>query len=563
MVRRTKDKWLKASLFLIVLAAVNIASSYVYKRFDFTLEKRFTLHPKSKAVLAKADQEITVTVFLDGNLPAAFKRLKNATSDLLNDYKANSGVKIKVVFTDPLEGLDQQAQDTVLQNLYSIGIEPTNLNIKNEAGFTQKTVFPMAVVQAGERQVPVKLLQNLDAAGNYEQNINNSIQNLEYVFSSAIKKVNTGENPRIGFTEGNGEPADPYLSDAMKSLSDSYEVGRVDLNLISKQGLDKLKVLFITKPQKEFSEALKYKINYFVMNGGRIVWSIDQVSADLDSLKGKGQQLAFNNKLNLDDMLFMYGARINYNLVADLNCAEIPLAMGGGGGQQSDIQMAPWVYYPVLIPGTSPGLVKNIDGIRTEFLSTIDTIGVKGVRKTVLLHTSPYHIEHNTPEVLSLQIVAETPEQRKYIHPPAIAAVLLEGSFPSVFLSRQVPAGITEDFSSGALSKPTKMIVIGDGDIFRNQVSGRDGSVFPLGFDRYTQRNFGNKAFLLNIADYLSSDDNLIDLRNKEVRVRLLDKQLLRDEKLKWQLINVITPLLLLISFAIFQHYYRKYKYAR
>ncbi|WP_246101747.1 gliding motility-associated ABC transporter substrate-binding protein GldG [Pedobacter westerhofensis] len=554
---------MKAVLFIIALAGLNIASSYIYTRFDFTGEKRFTLNPKTKAVLAKADKEVTVTVFLDGNLPAAFKRLKNAASNLLNDYKANAAVKIKVVFTDPLEGLDQQAQDTVLRNLYSNGIEPTNLNIKNDAGFTQKTVFPMAVVQAGNRQVPVKLLQNLDAAGNYEQNINNSIQNLEYVFSSAIKKVTTGENPRIGFTEGNGEPADPYLSDAIRSLSDSYEVGRVDLNLISKEGLDKLKILFITKPQKEFSEALKYKINYFVMNGGRIVWSIDQVSADLDSLKGKGQQLAFNNKLNLDDMLFMYGARVNYNLVADLNCAEIPLAMGGAAGRQRDIQMAPWIYYPVLLPDVSSSLVKNIDGIRTEFLSTVDTIGVKGVRKTVLLHTSPYHIEHNTPEVLSLQVVAETPDQRQYLHPPKSTAVLLEGSFPSVFLNRQPPAGISEDFSSGALSKPTKMIVIGDGDIFRNQVSGRDGSVFPLGFDRYTQRNFGNKAFLLNIADYLSSDDNLIDLRNKEVRVRLLDKQRLRGEKLKWQLINVIVPLLLLISFAIFQHYYRKYKYAR
>jgi len=563
MVNSGNNNLLKPILFIIVLAGLNIAARYIYMRFDFTLDKRFTLHPKSKEVLAKADKQITVTVFLDGTLPAAFKRLKNATSDLLNDYKANSGLKIKVVFTDPLEGLDQQAQDTVLQNLYAIGIEPTSLNIKNDAGFTQKTVFPMAIVQAGDRQVPVKLLQNLDAAGNYEQNINNSIQNLEYVFTSAIKKVSTGENPRIGFTEGNGEPADPYLSDAMKSLSDSYEVGRVDLNVISKQGLDKLKVLFITKPQKEFSEALKYKINYFVMNGGRIVWSLDQVSADLDSLKGKGQQLAFNNKLNLDDMLFMYGARINYNLVADLNCAEIPLAMGGGGGQQRDIQMAPWVYYPVLVPQASVSLVKNIDGIRTEFLSTVDTIGLKGVRKTVLLQTSPYHIEHNTPEVLSLQSIADAPDQRLYLHPPKNAAVLLEGSFPSVFLNRQVPAGITENFSSGPLSKPTKMIVIGDGDIFRNQVSGRDGSVFPLGFDRYTQRNFGNKALLLNIADYLSSDDNLIDLRNKEVRVRLLDKQLLRAEKSEWQLINLILPLLLLISFAIFQHYYRKYKYTR
>jgi len=561
MVTVLKKYWAQAAGFAVLLALLNIAAQYAYTRFDFTRERRFTLNPKTKEVLAKANQPVNITVFLNGDLPSAFKRLQRATSDLLNDYKANSSVKIKVVFTDPLEGLAQEEQDTVVQHLYQIGIEPTSLNVKNEAGFTQKNIFPMAIVQSGDKQIPVKLLQTLNAAGGYEENINNSIQNLEYVFSSAIKKVTTGENPRIGFTEGNGEPADVYLSDAMKSLSDSYEVGRVDLNLISKQGLDKLKILFITKPQKELSEAVKYKINYFVMNGGRVVWSIDQVSADLDSLQGSGEQLAFNNKLNLDDMLFMYGARINYNLITDLNCAEIPVAMGGG--QQKDIQMAPWIYYPVLIPDTSVSLVKNIDGIRTEFLSSVDTIGVRGVRKTVILRSSDFNLVYSTPKVLSLQTIAVAPDQRAYAHPPQNAALLLEGSFPSVFLNRAVPAGITENYPLPAESKSTKMIVIGDGDIFKNQVSSRDGSVFPLGFDRYTQRTFGNKALLLNIADYLSSDDNLIELRNKQVRIRLLDKQLLREGKTKWQLINLILPLLLLISFAIFQHYYRKYKYAR
>ena len=561
MVTVLKKYWAQAAGFAVLLALLNIAAQYAYTRFDFTRERRFTLNPKTKEVLANANQQINITVFLNGDLPSAFKRLQHATSDLLNDYKANSSVKIKVVFTDPTAGLSQEEQDTVVQHLYQIGIEPTSLNVKNEAGFTQKNIFPMAIVQSGDKQIPVKLLQTLNAAGGYEENINNSIQNLEYVFSSAIKKVTTGENPRIGFTEGNGEPADVYLSDAMKSLSDSYEVGRVDLNLISKQGLDKLKILFITKPQKELSEAVKYKINYFVMNGGRVVWSIDQVSADLDSLQGSGEQLAFNNKLNLDDMLFMYGARINYNLITDLNCAEIPVAMGGG--QQKDIQMAPWIYYPVLIPDTSVSLVKNIDGIRTEFLSSVDTIGVRGVRKTVILRSSDFNLVYSTPKVLSLQTIAVAPDQRAYAHPPQNAAVLLEGSFPSVFLNRAVPAGITENYPLPAESKSTKMIVIGDGDIFKNQVSSRDGSVFPLGFDRYTQRTFGNKALLLNIADYLSSDDNLIELRNKQVRIRLLDKQLLREGKTKWQLINLILPLLLLISFAIFQHYYRKYKYAR
>ncbi|MEJ2901807.1 gliding motility-associated ABC transporter substrate-binding protein GldG [Pedobacter panaciterrae] len=542
------------------LILLNVVSQYVYTRIDFTKEKRFTLTPKSKTILKEAKKPITITIFLEGDLPAAFKRLRNAAKDLLTDYKAYAGTDINVEFVDPISGLSAAEQDTVINHLYQVGIEPTTLNIKNDNGFAQKTIFPMAMVEGNGNQLALKLLQNLDASGNYEENINNSIQNLEYVFTSAIQKVLSGQHPRIGFTEGNGELSDLLLNDAIKSLSDSYDVGRVNLNQIDKAGLDKLKLLIIAKPEKEFTEAEKYKINYFVMNGGRVVWSIDQVSASLDSLRGAGEQLAFNKKLNLDDMLFIYGARINYDLIADANCAEIPLSMGG---QQGQIQMAPWVFYPILMPDTANSLVKNMDGIRSEFVSTVDTIGVKGVNKKVILQSSAYNKVHHTPKMLSLQMVAEQPDPREYASVQRTVGVLLEGKFQSVFLNRSAPAGITEQYSVPAESKATKMIVIGDGDVFKNQISARDGSVFPLGFDRYTERNYGNKALLLNIADFLSNDDNLISLRNKEVKIRLLDKVRLRTEKLQWQLINVVFPLLLLISFAIFQHYYRKHKYAR
>jgi ABC-2 type transport system permease protein len=555
---RNKKYWVVILVLLLLL--LNMGSQYVYTRIDFTKEGRFTLNPKTKSVLKKANQPISITVFLDGELPAAFKRLQGATKDLLTDYKAYAGADIKVIFADPIAGLSAAEQDTAIHNLYQVGIEPTSLNIKNDNGFAQKVIFPMAMVSSEGIQYPVKLLQNLNATGSYEESINNSIQNLEYVFTSAIQKVLTGEHARIGFTEGNGELSDLYLQDAIKSLSDSYEVGRVNLNLIDKAGLDKLKMLVIAKPQQEFTEAEKYKINYFVRNGGRVVWCIDQVAADLDSLRGKNEQLAFNRKLNLDDMLFMYGARVNYNLVADANCAEIPLTMGGEQGQ---IQMAPWVFYPLLMPDTANAMVKNIDAVKSEFVSTVDTIGVKGISKKVILHTSPFNKVFNAPKMLSLQMVAEQPDPRDYASVPQAVGVLLEGSFPSVFLNRTVPDGIHEHYALPAVGKASKMIVIGDGDIFKNQLSSRDGSAFPLGFDRYTERNYGNKALLLNIADYLSNDDNLIALRNKEVKIRLLDKTRLRTEKLQWQLINVIGPLLLLILFATFQHYYRKGKYAR
>jgi ABC-2 type transport system permease protein len=556
-----RNRGFKLLTGLVLLVLLNLLSQYFYTRFDFTKEKRYTLNAKTETILKDAKQEINVTVFLDGDLPAAFKRLKLATSDLLNDYKALANVKINVVFTDPISGLPLNEQDTVISRLYSIGVEPTTLNIKNDNGFAQKTIFPMAIVSCEGRQLPVKLLQNMDAAGSYEDNINSSIQNLEYTFTSAIKKVVTGENPRIGFTEGNGELSDLQLSDALKSLSTTYEAGRVDLNVIDKAGLDRLKILFVTKPQRPFTEAEKYKLDYFVMKGGSLVWSIDQVSADLDSLRGKTEQLAFNKALNLDDMLFIYGARINYNLVADANCAEIPLAMGDGN--QNQIQMAPWLYYPILLPDTSSALVKNIDGVRSEFVSTIDTIGVKGIRKTTILSTSPYNKLHNAPKLLSLQMVAEQPDPRDYASTSKPVGVLMEGKFPSVFYNRALPQGITTSYGNFEKSKSTRMIVIGDGDIFKNQVSATDNSVFPLGFDRFTQQNFGNKALLLNIADYLSSEDNLIALRNKDIKVRLLDKTKVRAEKLTWQIMNVLLPIGLVILFGIFQHYYRKYKYTR
>lgn len=563
MVSRPAKKLLQFAGFILLLVGLNLIGQHFYTRIDFTKERRFTLTDKSMSILQKADLPITVRVYLDGDLPAAFKRLRNATKDLLADYKAYAGVDFKVIFVDPLSGLQVgEQQDTVINRLYEAGIEPTTLNIKNDQGFAQKIIFPMAMVEGNGNGMPVKLLQNMDASGNYEENINNSIQNLEYVFTSAIQKVLTGVYPRIGFTEGNGELSDLQVEDAINSLSESYEVGRVNLDLIDQQGLDKLKLLIIAKPQKEFTEAQKFKINYFVMRGGNVVWCIDQVGAELDSMGTSGrahEQLAHNRKLNLDDMLFMYGARVNYNLVADANCAEIPLAMGGDG----QIQLAPWVYYPLLMPDTSSNLVRNIDGIKAEFVSTVDTIGVKGISKKIILHTSAFNKVFNTPKLLSLQMVAEQPDPKEYASVPQATAVLLEGIFPSVFLNRAVPSGIDGQYPLSAVSKAAKMIVIGDGDVFKNQLSTKDNSVFPLGFDRYTQRNYGNKALLLNIADYMTNDDNLISLRNKEVRIRLLDKALIRTEKVKWQLINVLAPLALLISFAIFQHYYRKRKYAR
>ena len=560
---KSKKRYVGTFIFVAALLLLNVLAQQFYTRFDFTKEKRYTLTQKTKNNLQKTNKDITITVFLDGEIPAAFQRLRNATKDLLNDYKAYSNANVKIVFEDPLKDVSANEQDTIISQYAQIGIRPIAVNLKNDAGITQKIIYPMAMVECDGVQIPVNLLQKTGgAATDYEENITSSIQNLEYIFTLAIKRLITKKNPRIGFTEGHGEPSNLYLYDAITSLRELYEVGRLDLNLVTKEGLDSLKVLVIAKPQSALSEAEKYKINYFVMKGGRLVWAIDQVNAELDSLQRRSEVMAFNRDLNIDDMLFEYGARINYNLITDLNCAMIPFATGNPG-QQAQIDVAPWIYYPIFSPDSATNVVKNIDGIRSQFASTVDTIGVPNVSKRVILQTSPYNRVFETPKMLSLQTLAIEPKQEEYTSTPKTAGVLLEGKFKSVFLNRPVPAGITEKYDVPALSKPTKMIVIGDGDVFNNQVSQTDRSPFPLGFDRYTQQNFGNKALLLNIADYFTDDDNLIALRNKEIKIRLLDKTRLRTEKLNWQLINAIAPILLLICFAIFQHYYRKHKYAK
>jgi ABC-2 type transport system permease protein len=322
-----------------------------------------------------------------------------------------------------------------------------------------------------------------------------------------------------------------------------------------------LNLLVIPKPDKPFTELEKFKLDQYIMRGGKVLWALDQVNAELDSMRGHGnEEMAFPKQLNLDDQLFTYGVRINFDLIADISCAQIPIATGSVGGQPQ-IQLVPWLFYPVFIPSSKHPVVKNLDGIRSEFASTIDTLDIKGVKKTVLLQSSPYNTRLHAPKLLSLQALEQEPDPKAFQSTPKMVGVLLEGQFVSDFLNRPVPEGMNEQVRQLPESVPTKMIVISDGDIFKNQVAA-DGSPFPLGYDQYTHQTYGNKNFLLNIADYMTDDSGLIALRTKEIQIRLLDRARIRSEKLKWQLINTILPLCLVLIFAIFQHYIRKRKYA-
>lgn len=540
--------------FLVVLIGIVTLSNFIFTRFDFTEDKRFTLSEKSRMLVHKLPKPIRITIYLDGDLPSGFNQLKTAALDLTNDLSAYSSAGIRVQVINP--GTDTST--ALLNELYALGLEPTNLSVKTEEGLSQKTIFPGAVLEYEGRKLAVKFLQTQQGKSP-EEVLNNSIQNLEYAFVSAMSKISRGDKPRVGFTEGHEELSDVQLSDAMSSLQSVYEVGRVDLASISSANLQKLAVLVVPKPNASFTEAEKFKLDQYIMHGGKVIWAIDQVNAELDSLKGAGEQLAFGKKLNLDDMLFNYGVRINYELIADMNCAQIPLNVGNMGNQ-GQIQMVPWLFFPVFMPLSTHPLVKNLEGIRSEFASTIDTLAVAGLRKTVLLSSSPYSKLMEVPNLISLQLVEQEPDPATFRSDPQPVAVLLEGRFKSTFKNRPIPAQIGNFDNRLYQSQPTQMLVLSDGDVFKNQV-GADGSPYPLGYDRYTQQQYGNKALLLNVVDYMSGDGDLLNLRSKELKMRLLDKALVKADKTFWQIINVLLPLLMLAIFGFFQHWYRKRKY--
>src|SRR6185503_14065939 len=545
---------------LAILLAVGIISAVTFTRFDFTKEGRFTISPISRNIMDTLKAPVRVAVYLKGdNFSGSMKRLQRATRDMLSDLQAYSHDRMQFEFVDPIayiKSLPDSMQKAAYDTLQSKGITGQQSSVKTDNGVTQMLIFPEALVEYEGRYIAVNLLQSRIGLGE-EEIYNNSIQNLEYAFSSAIKKVTSGGKPIIAFTEGDKELNDVQLNDAMKSLSDGYEIGRLNLKTAPFSILSKVRLLVIPKPDSAFTELEKFKIDQYIMRGGRVLWAIDQVNAELDSLSGhNGEGMSFPKHLNLDDQLFTYGVRINYDLIADISCAQIPVTTGESGGQPQ-IQMVPWLYYPIFMPLSKNPLVKNLDGIKGEFVSTIDTLAVKGISKEVLLESSPYNKKLNAPHMISLRAIEQEPNPKEFQNPQNIVAVLLDGKFKSDFMNRPTPQGMTEHIQALPESKRTKMVVISDGDVLKNDI-GSDNTPYPLGYDHYMRQNFGNKNLLLNIADYLTDDSGLIGLRTKEVQIRLLSRARIRSEKLYWQLFNNILPLALLLTFAIFQHYIRK-----
>lgn len=554
---------IQLALGIIIVILLNFIGTYFFHRFDLTSEKRFTLSPSSKELVKELDDVVFVRVYLEGEFPAGFKRLRDKTREMLDEFRAQGKSKVEYEFINPSESPNVEERQKIYQQLMKQGLQPTNLQVKDEAGTSQKIIFPGAIFSYKGREVPVQLLKSRMGASP-EEMLNNSVQELEYEISNAIRKLNTTKADKVAIIEGHKELDEIRLADITNALGEYYAVERVNPDSLHK--LKGFKAAIVAKPDTAIDDKAKFILDQFVMNGGRVLWLLDRVHANLDSLTAKPEFLALAQPDNLEDLLFRYGVRVNNELVQDVRCADIP-APSGYVGDKPQWSLMPWVYFPLAIPNSSHPIVKNLNAVKFEFATTLDTIAVKNVKKTILLSTSKYSRLQNTPAMVSLQTLYTPPRQELFTRSELPLAVLLEGNFTSIW-KNSIPtwARMSEweelkkriDYKDS--SQVTRMIVISDGDVIRNFVRST-GEYMQLGEDYYTGQMYANKKFILNCVNYLCDDEGLLSVRSKELKVRMLDKEKVQKERVKWQVINVLAPIILILIFGGFRYWRRKKKY--
>ncbi|HBH48826.1 MAG TPA: gliding motility-associated ABC transporter substrate-binding protein GldG [Bacteroidales bacterium] len=561
--RSIKDLSRSLAIIAIILLIAFIGQS-LYFRIDLTKEKRYKLSSETKSILKKLDETVIIKVYLAGELNIQLNSFQNSIRDLLEEFRVYGRRNIQFEFVDPFDKVLPQEHAKVVEMLYEKGLKPVNIHHRKKDGsVTEKLIIPGASVNFNGVEIALNLLLN-DPSKSSEENLNNSIESLEYSFISAIKNLTTTQFKKIAFIEGHGEWPDEFLSDIMHELSKSFQVDRGRIN--AQPGiLDPYACVIIAGPVSKFSEADKFVLDQYLMKGNSILWLLDGVNVDFDSL-AVGYSIALPNELNLEDMLFRYGARINPVLVQDAQCNELVVNIALAGNKPK-FERVPWLYYPIISPNTEHMVTHNLNMVLTRFVSSIDTIeGRTNIKKTPLLTTSSYSRSIKTPAVVELQEMNNPPLPEELKEQNILAGVLLEGAFESVFKNRMIenyfdgePPAVIKNGQSA------KMAVIADADIIRNDIVRTENGAesLPLGFDRATNRTFGNKQFLVNLISYLSGDTELIQLRNREIKLRLLNKAKLSDERFKWQVINMVSPLVLLIVLGIAYNTYRPYRYSK
>jgi ABC-2 type transport system permease protein len=555
---------LELLILVLILILANWLGNFFFYRFDLTQEKRFTLSNTTRKLAARIDDRIICKVYLEGKLTANYRRLRIAISDYLNELNQYSKIPVEYTFIDPLEGLDEKAQRDVIEQFLAKGLSPKRVKVQGENELAYQVIFPCAVFNYKDKEIPVNFMRNEqidDEARNFED-INMAIENIEFEFANVLRKCVTAQKKKLAFLIGHGELGKYETGDVIQELGDFYAVERLDLNGIEPGRLKEYSGVVIARPTEKFSEYDKYKIDQYVMNGGKVLWLIDNMIADMDSTRNK--ELAFASipyDLNLEDILFKYGVRINNDLVQSLDCNVIPI-LANTQSQTKNRTVVPWVYYPLLGSYSKHPIVKNIDLIWSQFCSSIDTTSNTRCSKTILLSATPRSKLEKSPAFVDLKMLNEKVPSSSFNKPDISVAVLLEGGFESVFARRKVADTVSRELQYTDHIASNKMIVVSDGDIIRNQVSRNSGQVYPLGFDRYSGQTFGNKKFILNCVDYLCDDSGILELRNREIALRLLNKDKVKEERTQWQLINILVPILIVMIFGLVNNFVRKRKYA-
>jgi len=505
----------------------------------------------------KLDDVVYLKIYLEGDLPPGFRRLRNSVREILDEFRVYSGSNIEYEFIDPSANPNEKERMSLYKQLSEKGLNPTNLEERGKDQSSRKIIFPGAILNYKSKEMALTFLKSR-MGSSPEEMLNISIEGLEYEIAGAIRRLTTPVATHIGFLQGHNELDTRHISDAARALSEFYKIDTVRING-RLDALHDFQALIIAKPDSQFDEKDKFIIDQFIMNGGRVLWAIDRMEINLDSLQENGTNVAIPNELNLDDQLFHYGVRINPDLVLDLQAAPIPVITGYTGNTPKQ-QLFPWYYFPLFNPESKNPIVHNLNAIKCEFVSSLDTIEVPGVQKTILLTSSKFSRLQPSPARVSLNMLREDPDPSQFNRHGIPVAVLLEGTFTSNYKNR-IPDAVSESKEIGfkETSSAGKMIVISDGDVISNFVS-KKGSIFPLGYDRYTNQTFGNKNFLLNCMDYLCDDSGVLALRAKEFKLRLLDPAKVADSSfIRW--FSVLVPVLLMMIAGFIRNLLRRKKY--
>lgn len=555
-----KKEWhWKDGLVLPVALLVLFLVHWVVVRIDLTTEKRYTLANQTKQLLRQQEHPLSVTVYLDGDLNMGFLRLKKATDDMLQEMDVYAAEGISVTFQNPSLAATEKERQQHYARLENKGLRPTVVHDKDAEGrMQQKVVFPWAEVAVGSDTIPVSLLKNISGKSGQE-NLNISIENLEYELTDAIRILSTKNIQKVAFLEGHGELSEPYVYDITTQLARYYQVDRGILGSDISM-LDPYKVIIIAQPDTAFSESDKFIIDQYIMNGGRVLWLIDGVATN--------GEVGKVNDVNLTDQLFTYGIRLSPMLLLDVQCAFVPIQVDGQTGQ-SEFQPAPWYYSPLLMPAPNHAITRHLAPVKAEFASYIELVGEQQnahIAKTVLLASSAHTALEKAPMQLSASIVNLSPESPYFAYAYLPVAALFEGEFTSVYANRMKPAGVdNKGRTIQKKSKPTKMIVVADGSVIANELQGfgQGYEPMPLGYDSYMNQQFGNGNFMVNAVNYLADDDGWLQLRNRQITLRMLDKQKITTQRTFWQVLNTSVPLLLLITFSVIYQLIRRKRYAK